>query len=72
VIDIRQPDRVTDPSALPSPERVAYLLTVDLADDDVGLWQVVWGLDVLAPAALLADKITLARRAVTQSSGDRA
>jgi hypothetical protein len=52
-------------ASLPSPERLAYLISGELAEDHVGLWEVVWGLNASNPEAALADKIRLARRAVS-------
>jgi hypothetical protein len=49
-------------SGLPSPERLAYLLSNDLQSGDVPLWALVRHLDGLAPAASLSDKIRLAQR----------
>jgi hypothetical protein len=56
---------MTDGAALPSPERLAYLIVGDLADDDMGLWEIVWGLNAAHPGADLSDKIRLARTAVS-------
>jgi hypothetical protein len=50
---------------LQSPERLIFLPTDDLESDDFPLWEVVWNLNTLAPEAPLADKIRLARRAVS-------
>lgn len=54
---------------LPSVERLAYLVSSDLQDDDLGLWEVVWTLNTLAPAAPLDEKIRLARHAVSSLLG---
>jgi hypothetical protein len=54
---------------LPSVDRLAYLISGDLQSDDVGLWEVVWTLNTLAPAAPLDEKIRLARHAVSSLSG---
>lgn len=56
----RSPD---DGSALPSLDRLVYLLSGDLQSDDLPLWEIVWTLNTLAPTAALEDKIHLARRA---------
>jgi hypothetical protein len=56
---------VTDSTALPSPERLVFLLTDELEGDDFPLWEFVWNLNTLAPLAPLTDKIRLARRAVS-------
>src|SRR3990170_4082710 len=58
--------RVTDEAALPSVERLAYLLSGDLEDDDLPLWEIVWQLTTTTPDARLADKLRLARRAISQ------
>lgn len=55
----------TQPAALPSLDRLVYLIGVDLEDDDVGLWEVVWTLNSIAPTAPLDEKVRLARRAVS-------
>jgi hypothetical protein len=47
---------------LPSPERLAYLISGNLQSHDLGLWEIVRTLNSLAPDAALADKIRLARR----------
>jgi hypothetical protein len=54
---------------LPSVDRLTFLLSGDLQDDDLGLWEVVWTLNTLAPAAPLDEKIRLARRAVSRLLG---
>lgn len=54
---------------LPSVDRLAYLITGDLQDDDLGLWEVVWKLNALAPAAPLDEKVRLARPAVSNLLG---
>ena len=51
-------------SVLPSPERLAFLLSGDLQSGDVPLWALVRHLDELAPAALLSDKTRLAQRSL--------
>lgn len=63
--------RVTDASAeLPSVDRLVYLIEGDLLqDDDIGLWEIVWTLNRLAPAATVAEKVRLARRAVSRLVG---
>lgn len=61
------PDANTD---LPSGDRLAYLISGDLQSDDVGLWEVVWTLNTLAPGAPLLEKIHLARQAVSSLVGD--
>ena len=60
------PDAKSD---LPSVDRLAYLISGDLQDDDLGLWEVVWRLNTLAPAASLDEKIRLARHAVSSLLG---
>lgn len=50
---------------LPSVDRLVYLISGDLQSDDVGLWEVVWTLNTLAPAAPLDDKVRLARLAIS-------
>lgn len=60
------PDRKSD---LPSVDRLAYLISGDLQDDHLGLWEVVWRLNTLAPAAPLNEKIRLARHAVSSLLG---
>lgn len=57
-------------SELPSTDRLAYLLTGELAEGDVPLWRVVEKLDEMAPAAPLVDKIRLSRRAVSRLGDD--
>ena len=52
-------------SGLPSADRLAYLISEDLQSDDLGLWEIVWTLNTLAPEAALDEKIRLARRAVS-------
>lgn len=54
---------------LPSVDHLAYLISGDLQSDDVGLWEVVWTLNTLAPAAPLDEKIRLARLAVASLLG---
>lgn len=54
---------------LPSVDRLVYLISGDLQSDDVGLWEVVWTLNRLAPAAPLNQKIRLARHAVATLLG---
>jgi hypothetical protein len=56
-------------SELPSVDRLAYLLSADLEDDDLGLWEVMWTLNTLAPAAPFDDKIRLAKHAVSSLVG---
>jgi hypothetical protein len=56
---------VPDSTTLPSPERLVFLLTGELESDDFPLWEFVWNLNTLAPSVPLADKIGLARRAVS-------
>ena len=56
-------------SDLPSVDRLIDLLSVDLQSDDVPLWEIVWNLNTLAPAAPLDAKIRLARRAVGELVG---
>lgn len=56
---------MTDGAGLPSPERLAGLIVGDLADDDLGLWEIVWGLNTTNPEADLIDKIRIARSAVS-------
>ncbi len=56
---------VSDETSLPSVERLAYLLSGDLQDDDLPIWEIVWQLNTTAPVAPLADKLRLARRAVS-------
>jgi hypothetical protein len=56
---------VDSASALPSPERLAYVIAGDLEEDNLGLWEVVWGLNSSHPRASLEEKIGLARRAVS-------
>ncbi len=51
-------------SDLPSPERLVFMLADDLQEDDFPLWEFVWHLNSQTPAAPLADKIRLARRAL--------
>ena len=53
-------------SDLPSVDRLIELLSIDLQSDDVPLWEVVWTLNTLAPAAPLDEKIRLARRVVAR------
>jgi hypothetical protein len=53
-------------SSLPSVDRLIGLLSVDLESDDVPLWEVVWTLNTLAPAASVDEKIRLARRVVAR------
>jgi hypothetical protein len=55
---------------LPSVDRLVYLLSADLEADDLGLWEVVWSLNTLAPAAPLDEKIRLARHAVSRLVGN--
>jgi len=63
----RHDARVTDEADLPSVERLAYLLSGDLQDyGDLPLWEIVWQLNATSPVALLADKLRLVRRAVSQ------
>ncbi|MCR1781908.1 hypothetical protein KVF89_05115 [Nocardioides carbamazepini] len=50
---------------LPSLDRLVYLLSGELQSDDLPLWEIVWMLNALAPAALLDDKIRLARHAAS-------
>ena len=57
--------RMPPSAALPSPERLVFLLTDELESDDYPLWEFVWNLNTMAPSAPLADKIRLARRAVS-------
>ena len=57
--------QVPDSTGLPSPERLIFLLTDLLESDDFPLWEFVWSLNTMAPSAPLADKIRLARRAVS-------
>ena len=57
---------MSDQQALPSAERLAYLLSGDLQDDDIPLWEIVWGLNTRAPDAPLTAKLRIARRAVSQ------
>jgi hypothetical protein len=67
---IRHPVHVPDAkSDLPSVDRLAFLVSGELQDDDVGLWEVVWRLNTLAPAAPLGEKILLARHAVSSLLG---
>lgn len=61
--------RVPANAELPSVDRLAYLISGDLQSDDVGLWEVVWTLNTLAPAAPLDEKIRLARHAVSSLLG---
>ena len=56
-------------SDLPSVERLAHLLSGDLQSDDLGLWEIVWTLNTLAPSAPLNEKIRLARHAVSSLLG---
>lgn len=42
------------------------MLSGDLEEDDVAIWEIVWGLNTTAPEAPLTDKLRLARRAVSQ------
>jgi len=49
---------------LPSVDRLTYLVSADLQSDDLPLWEIVWTLNALAPAAPLDEKIRLARRTV--------
>lgn len=64
------PGQASNPNAdLPSVDRLAYLISGDLQSDDLGLWEVVWTLNTLAPAAPLDEKIRLARRAVSSLLG---
>ena len=49
---------------LPSPERLAFMLAGVLEEGDFPLWEFVWHLNRLAPAAPLADKVRVARRAL--------
>lgn len=58
-----------DRDALPSLDRLTYLLSADLQGNDLPLWEIVWTLNVLAPAAPLGEKIRLARRAVSVMVG---
>lgn len=58
-----------DNAGLPSVERLAYLISGDLQDDDLGLWEVVWTLNQLAPSAPLDEKIRLSRRTVSSLAG---
>jgi hypothetical protein len=58
-------DQRIEPSPLPSPERLAYLVTGDLEEDDIGLWEIVWRLNGSHPAVSLPDKVRLARQAVS-------
>jgi hypothetical protein len=39
-------------------------MSAELEGDDLALWEIVWTLNTLAPAAPLDEKIRLARRAV--------
>jgi hypothetical protein len=50
------------PPALPSPERLVFLLTPELESGDFPLWEIVWTLNGIAPDAPLSEKIRLARR----------
>jgi hypothetical protein len=63
---VKVPDANTD---LPSVDRLAYLISGDLQSGDLGLWEVVWTLNTLAPRAPLSEKIRLARRAVSSLLG---
>lgn len=56
---------VVAPSELPSAERLVFVLTEDLRADDFPLWEFVWTLNTMAPSVALADKVRLARRAVS-------
>jgi hypothetical protein len=56
--------------SLPSPERLAYVIAGDLAEDDVGLWEIVWGLNSTNPEAPLDEKVRIARRAVSLLSNE--
>jgi len=56
---------VAEQSPLPSVERLMFILADDLERDDLPIWEIVWTLNTLAPSAPLADKIRLARRAVS-------
>jgi hypothetical protein len=56
-------------SNLPSVDQLVYLISGDLQDDDIGLWEVVWTLNTLAPAAPLDEKVRLARYAVSRLLG---
>lgn len=57
-------------TTLPSVDRLAYLISGDLQSDDLGLWEVVWTLNTLAPAAPLDEKIRLARHTVSSLLGN--
>lgn len=60
------PVKVSEPnSSLPSLDRLVYLMSAELQDDDLPLWEIVWHLNRLAPSASLDDKIRLSRRAVS-------
>lgn len=52
-------------SELPSAERLVFLLTDELRADDFPLWEFVWTLNTMAPSVALADKVRVARRAVS-------
>ena len=56
---------LTRPATPPSLDRLVYLTSADLQDDDLGLREVVCILSSLAPAAPLDERIRLARRAVS-------
>ena len=56
-------------SQLPSLDRLVYLMSAELEEDDLGLWEVVWHLNTTAPAAPLEEKVQLARRAVSVLMG---
>ena len=60
------PNENDDP---PSIDRLTYLLSDDLHSDDLGLWEVVWTLNTVAPEAPLDEKIRLARSAVSRLPG---
>lgn len=56
---------VPQSAALPSPERLVFLLTDEMESDDFPIWEFVWTLNTMAPSASLTDKIRLARHAVS-------
>ncbi len=56
-------------SSLPSLDRLVYLMSAELQSDDLGLWEIVWHLNTLAPEAPLDEKVRLARRTVSVLMG---
>ncbi|HVH94301.1 MAG TPA: hypothetical protein VM688_05255 [Nocardioidaceae bacterium] len=59
----------TETSCLPLLDRLTYLLSAQLEDHDLGLWEIVWTLNSVAPEAPLDAKLRLARGAVSRLVG---